>query len=217
MDVQIDLRVAELLASRLCHDLVGPVGAVNNGLELLEDEIEEMGAEALKLAADAGGRAARALQYFRFAYGMAGSRLGGKVDELRDLASGFFGGEKVKLSWPAQDLPAEAPEDLGKLLLNMLLLGAECLPLGGTLSVEVLGGEAAGERPLRAKVTASGDRAGVRDETRPALAAGAGPEDLTPRNVQAYFTCRIAERMGGGLAVEEASDGNVTFTATLGA
>ena len=36
MDQQIDLRVAELMASRLCHDLVGPIGAVNNGLELME-------------------------------------------------------------------------------------------------------------------------------------------------------------------------------------
>ena len=162
MDVQIDLRVVELLSSRLCHDLVGPVGAVNNGLELLEDGIDDMGPEAMKLAAESGARAARSLQYFRFAYGMAGSRVGGKLDELRDLAAGFFGNEKVKLSWPAQDVPAEVPEDLGKLLLNMLLIGAEALPMGGGLAVEI----AAGEGSLRAGGTATGERAAVRDETR---------------------------------------------------
>ncbi len=210
MDVQIDLRVMELLASRLCHDLVGPVGAVNNGLELLEDEIDDMGPEALKLAADSGARAARALQYFRFAYGMAGSRVGGNLDELRELAANFFGNEKVKLAWLDQPLPAETPEDLGKLLLNMLLVGAEALPMGGDLAAALV----AEPGRLAVKVTATGDKAALREETLPALAPDAKPEDLTPRNVQAFFTCRIAERMGGALAVEPGA-GSLTLTASL--
>ena len=214
MSIQIDLRVMELLASRLCHDLVGPVGAVNNGLELLEDDFEAMGPEALKLAAESGARAARALQYFRFAYGMAGSRLGGQLEELRELAGNYFAGQKVQLAWPAQVPAGELPEDLGKLLLNMLLLGAECLPMGGGLALEIEGGEGAGK--LAVKVTASGDRAGLREETRPALAPGAAVDDLTPRNVQGYFTCKVAERLGGGLTLDEATDGAVALTATLG-
>ncbi len=211
MDVHIDLRVVELLSSRLCHDLVGPVGAVNNGLELLEDDRGDMGPEALKMAADSGARAARALQYFRLAYGMAGSRVGGGLDELRDLAGGFFNSEKVKLTWPSKEIPDDAPEDLGKLLLNMLLLGGEALPLGGSLTIEIMSGDG----DFRLEVAASGDRAALRDETRPALAEGATADDLTPRNVQAYFTCRIAERMGGAMVVDEGTAGTVTFAATL--
>ncbi len=211
MDVLIDLRVIELLSSRLCHDLVGPVGAVNNGLELLEDGMDDMGPDALKLAADSGARAARALQYFRFAYGMAGSRVGGNLDELRDLSGNFFSSEKLTLAWPSEGVPNEIPEDLGKLLLNMLLLGAEALPMGGNLAVQI----AAGEGDLRVGVVASGDRAALRDEARPALAVGAKPDDLTPRNVQGYFTCRIAERMGGAIAVDEGTAGTVNFSATL--
>ena len=214
MSIEIDLKVMELLASRLCHDLVGPVGAVNNGLELLEDDFEEMGPEALKLAAESGARAARALQYFRFAYGMAGSRVGGQLEELRELAGNYFGGEKVRLSWPTEVPAGELPEDLGKLLLNLLLLGAECLPLGGELALELQGG--AGEGGLSVKVLASGDRAALRDETRPALAPGATADELTPRNVQAFFTCKIAERMGGKLTLEEGAEGAVAFTADLG-
>ena len=222
MSIEIDLRVMELLASRLCHDLVGPVGAVNNGLELLEDDFEDMGPEALKLAAESGARAARALQYFRFAYGMAGSRVGGKLEELRELAGNYLGGEKIRLAWPAQapegELPEdELPEDLGKLVLNMLLLGAECLPLGGELALELREGEGAGT--LTVRVVASGERAALREETRPALAPDAAPEDLTPRNVQAFFTGKIAERMGGALALEEdpeGPEGAVAFTARLG-
>ena len=218
MSIQIDLKVMELLASRLCHDLVGPVGAVNNGLELLEDDFDEMGPEALKLAAESGARAARALQYFRFAYGMAGSRVGGQLEELRELAGNYFGGEKVRLAWPTEvpagELPGELPEDLGKLLLNLLLLGAECLPLGGELSLALEGGAETGG--LSVKVLATGERAGLRDETRPALAPGVTPDELTPRNVQAFFTCKIAERMGGGLTLEDGAEGRVAFTARLG-
>ncbi len=211
MDVHIDLRVLELLSSRLCHDLVGPVGAVNNGLELLEDDMGDMGPEALKLVADSGARAARALQYFRLAFGMAGSRVGGSLDELRDLAGGFFDGNKIALTWPAQGIPDDAPSDLGKLLLNMLLLGAESLPMGGSLTI----GISASGGGLGVEVTASGERAGLRDETRPALAAQAEIGELTPRNVQAYFTCRIAERMDGAITVDEGTDGAVKFTASL--
>ena len=214
MDYQIDLRVLELVASRLCHDVVGPVGAVNNGLELLEDDFEAMGPEALKLAADSGARAARALQYFRFAYGMAGSRVGGNLEELRELAGNYFGGEKVRLSWPTEVPAGELPEDLGKLLLNLLLLGAECLPLGGELALELQGGEGAGG--LTVRVLASGDRAALREETRPALAPGVTAEELTPRNVQAFFTCQIAARMGGTLTLDEGAEGAVAFTARLG-
>ncbi len=213
MDVHIDLRVVELLSSRLCHDLVGPVGAVNNGLELLEDDMGDMGPEALKLAADSGARAARALQYFRLAFGMAGSRVGGRLDELRGLAEGFFDSNKIDLVWPSVGVPDDAPEDLSKLLLNMLLLGSEGLPMGGSLAMEIstTGGG------LRLEVTASGDRAALRDEVRPALAAEATADDLTPRNVQAYFTCRIAERMGGAIDVDEGTPGTVTIAANFAA
>lgn len=211
MDLQVDLRVVELLASRLCHDLVGPVGAVNNGLELLEDDMDDMGPEALKLAADSGARAARALQYFRFAYGMAGSRVGGDLGELRQLASNFFGNEKIKLAWPDQVPAGELPADIGKLLLNMLLLGAEALPLGGILGAEI----AEDGNKLKVRVVASGDRAAVREEARPAFSAGIQIDDLTPRNVQAFFTCRVAERMGGALTVDSGMPGTAQFVAIL--
>lgn len=211
MNVQIDLRVAELLSSRLCHDLVGPVGAVNNGLELLEDDMDDMGPEAMKLASESGARAARALQYFRFAYGMAGSRLGGQLTELRELAANFFAEDKFKLIWPDHDIPAETPDDTGKLLLNLLLLGSEALPLGGEMTV----GIGVGEGRLNVALSASGDRAALRDETRPALVSNTKPEDLTPRNVHAFFTCRVAERLGGDLAVDETTPGTVRFTVSL--
>lgn len=211
MDVQIDLRVAELLASRLCHDLVGPVGAVNNGLELLEDGLDDMGDEALKLAMDSAGRAAKALQYYRFAYGMAGSRVGGRLDELRDLAANFLDTGKLKLTWTLPEQFDEAPDGLGKLLLNMVLLGHEALPMGGALDVAVTPGSGG----LEARVVAAGERVGLRDETKAALAEGASVDDLTPRNVQAYFARLMARRMGADLICDAATPGRLVLTVSL--
>ena len=68
MAFQIDMRVAELLASRLCHDLVGPIGAVNNGMELLEDEDLGMSEDAIQLSATSARQAANLLQFYRLAY-----------------------------------------------------------------------------------------------------------------------------------------------------
>ncbi len=90
MDFLIDMRVAELLASRLCHDLVGPIGAVNNGMELLEDEDLGMSDDAIQLSASSARQAANILQFYRLAYGMAGGRIGGGLGDLRELATGFL-------------------------------------------------------------------------------------------------------------------------------
>lgn len=211
MDVQIDLRVAELLASRLCHDLVGPIGAVNNGMELIEDEDPGMIDEALKLAANSAQQAANTLQFFRLAYGMAGGRVGGDLSELRDLVARYLGSGKTTLGWSVQTDPAGAPESLGKLVLNMVALAAEALPKGGEVNVAV-GPGAAG---LTVSVTAAGPGAKLREETAPALRPDVPVGDLTPRNVQGYFTRILAQRAGGDLTVDTAQSERVMVGVTL--
>src|SRR3546814_1407714 len=83
MDIKIDRRVAELLAARLCHDLVGPIGAVGNGLELLGDEEFGMADDAMKLTTSSARQASHILQFFRLAYGMAGARVGADYSAIR--------------------------------------------------------------------------------------------------------------------------------------
>lgn len=212
MDMRIDMRVAELLASRLCHDLVGPIGAVNNGLELMaEGDGDDMSGEALHLVADAAGRAAGALQLYRLAYGMAGSRLGGDLREVREVVAGYLGHGKASLDWAAPERLEEAPDGFGKLLINMILLGQEALPLGGTISVAATQGQSG----LQASVAASGDRAGLLDESRPALADEVDLDELTPRSVQVYFTRLLARRLGTELALETTEPNRVEFSVAL--
>jgi len=210
MDLSVDLRVAELLASRLCHDLVGPIGAVSNGMELMADEGLGMADEALALAGNSAAQASDLLQYYRLAYGFAGGRQGSDLTPLRALAEDFVGHHKTSLDWGSSGA-ADLPEGAGKLILNLIAFAVEALPRGGTVGVS-LADHAGG---LQVQVQAVGGGAALRPEAREALAEGVTVEQLTPRNVHGYFTRLVARRLGGELAVEEAGDGLVRFSAVL--
>ena len=112
MDLTIDIRVAELLASRLCHDLVGPIGAVNNGIELMQDDSFGMADDALSLAAKSADQASNILQFFRLAYGMAGHRQGSDFGPVRDLVAGFLSHSKAELDWSSGAIPEGTPDGL---------------------------------------------------------------------------------------------------------
>lgn len=211
MDLANELRVAELLASRLCHDVVGPIGAVNNGMELLNDGDLDMADDALKLATQSAQQAADLLQYYRMAYGMAGHRQGGDLKPMHDLAMRFFAHHKASLDWSASVMPSGLPESAGKLILNMLLLAGEALPRGGT--VGVLFAEDDGVHEI--SVVAVGADAGLREETRAGLADDVPVAELTPRSVQPYFTRQLARDMNGQLVVDAAGPGHLRFTAKL--
>jgi len=207
MDLMIDLRVAELLTSRLCHDLVGPVGAVNNGIELMEDEGFGMADDALVLAANSAEQASSLLQFYRLAYGMAGVRQGNDFGPIRELAEGFLSHSKSQLDWPAGSAPDGLPEGAGKLLLNMVALAAEALPRGGTVGVAL----AQGARGAELEVKAVGADAGLRDDAKAGVMPDVTVAELTPRNVHGYFTRLLAQRVGGELEVEEVGPGTLKF------
>ncbi|MEE8499024.1 MAG: histidine phosphotransferase family protein [Kiloniellales bacterium] len=208
----IDMRVAELLASRLCHDLVGPIGAVNNGMELLEDEDLGMSDDAIQLSASSARQAANILQFYRLAYGMSGGRIGSDLGDLRELAAGFLAASKTTLDWTMAGQPAEEmPEGLGKLLLNVIVLGEECLPRGGTLGVSVAEGPAG----LEIAVTANGTGARLREESQFVLADDVVIEELTPRNVHGYFTRLLAQRMGSDLIIDSPGADRLRLSVTL--
>src|ERR1700752_1132598 len=118
-----ELKVASLLASRLCHDLVGPLGAVGNGLELVAED-GGMAAEALALAQRSAKRATSRLQFFRYAFGAAGGEGNLRPAEARSLAAGILQSGETMLEWP-EGPAAGLPVGSGRLLLNLLLLGSE--------------------------------------------------------------------------------------------
>ena len=100
MTATIPLDVLELACSRICHDLVSPIGAINNGVELCQDVAGGTADEAMALIAESGRRAAARLQTFRLAFGAAGGQPGLGADAVRAAMQPYFAGGKVRLDWP---------------------------------------------------------------------------------------------------------------------
>ncbi len=213
MDLKTDLRVAELLASRLCHDLVGPIGAIGNGLELLSDDEFGMADDAMQLTTKSARQASNILQFFRLAYGMAGARVGPDYTPIRDLSAALLETSRTQLDWTAVAAPEGAPDGIAKLVLNMIALGQEALPRGGTLTV----GISRGPRGIDCMVTAKGQDAHLRPESLAGLQDDVDLGELSPRGVHGYFTRLVARRLGSDLAVDTPAADCVQFHVTLAA
>jgi len=202
-----DLEFAAMLVSRVCHDLVSPVGAVVNGLEVLEDERDAtMRADALKLVASSAEQAAARLQFARVAFGAAGSA-GAELDlnEVGRTVKGLVNGGKVDVEWLAARV--NWPKDWAKLLMNATLLAVDSLPRGGHVKVETTPeGNAPGFT-----VRATGTNARVLEEVEKA-ALGEPAFPLDGRSIQAYLTHKLARTLNAGLTLS-ARDGVIELVA----
>jgi histidine phosphotransferase ChpT len=203
-----DLELAALVSSRICHDIINPVSAIANGLEMLGEDLDQATRDsAMDLIRKSTAQASAKLQFARLAFGSAGSA-GAEID-LRDaerVARDFVGGSgKHELNWhgPAVTLP----KDKVKLLLNLVALGVVALPRGGTIKVEI-GGDAPS---VSIAVMAAGDAARLTDQVRSVL-SGANGATLDTQSIQPYYTSRIAAAAGMTVSAE-AGEGEVAFKA----
>jgi histidine phosphotransferase ChpT len=191
--MQLDISIVELLSSKLCHDLVSPVSAVNNGVELMEDGGDVAG-EALKLIASSADQAARRLRLFRMAYGRAGSEASLTVPDMRSVAESYMSGGKISLAWPVDQPGSIAVGRKGvlKTLLNALMLAEEALIYGGLIRIEAL--QDGGKHGCR--VLATGRGAALTPAHLSALALETPLDELAPKTVQAYVTGSFAKHYG---------------------
>ncbi len=208
----VDARVAELLCSRLCHELVAPIGAIGNGIELIQEFEDTMRDEAMGLIADSARQAATRLRFYRMAYGFAGRETIADLAAVRELAEALFAGGRITLCWQSGSERAALGGGRGKLLLNMIVLAREALPRGGSVTVGLL--EQAGR--LRMDVEARGDGARIEPDRAAATAARIPVEELTPHTVHGYFTACIAEALGGRIEIDTANENAVVYVCILG-
>ena len=212
IDPPIDFRLIELLSSRLCHDLVGPIGAVNNGMELMLDEEFQAGDDAIQLVTRSARQTSDLLQFYRLAYGSAGGQVAPPIEELFTLAGKFLVHARVTLDWAERGTAPELPRGAAKLLLNLVALAQEGLPRGGEIRLLI--------RPRGARLAldlvASGTDAGFRDEVKAGLTDGVAVKDLSPRSVQGYFTRLLAARLGSRLVIEQPATGAIRLSLVLG-
>ena len=135
MTFTVDRRIAELLCSRICHELVAGVAAINNGVELISEIDPSMFDEAMTLIGSSAKQASARVQYYRMAYGFAGHDALSSMAAVGQLISQLVETEDrygVELPENAASIPLEAGR--GKLLLNLTVLGMECLPRGGSVA-----------------------------------------------------------------------------------
>ena len=186
------LDLAALLCSRVCHDLISPVGAIVNGLEVLAEEKDEATKTfALDLIKKSAGTASAKLQFCRIAFGAAGSA-GAQIDlgDAETITRGFFEDDKTKLAW---NLPrALLAKNRVKLLLNLLLIAGQTIPRGGRLTVDPIGeGESMGF-----KVSAAGVNAKVPPAVAALLAGDAGGTALDAHRIQPFYAGLLAKACG---------------------
>src|ERR1700730_8293412 len=134
MSTMVDIRVLELLAARLCHELISPVGAIANGVELLGEDDPEFVRDAMALIGQSARKAGQRLQFYRFAYGTLTA--GSAGPDPRELTAGLFDGGKIAGEWAAEAFAL--PTEWHKLGCNMAVLAAEGLPRGGTVRIAAL-------------------------------------------------------------------------------
>jgi histidine phosphotransferase ChpT len=202
-----NLDLAALISSRICHDVINPVGAISNGLEMLAEEPdEEMRVQAMELIRNSARQASAKLQFARLAFGAAGSA-GAEID-LRDaekVARDFVQSPKHNLEW--KGMAATLPKNKVKLLLNLVALGVVALPRGGLLTVEIVG-----QPPNVAfTVTSKGDAAKLNEHVT-GLLAGANGAPVDSHSIQPYYANLVAQASGMALTVE-AKDGEVVLKA----
>ena len=207
----VDMQIAELLCSRLCHELASPIGAVNNGIEMIEEFDGSMLQDALPLIGSSAKMAAARLNFYRMAYGTAGTQSIASLNDLKELAGSYFAEGRTGLSWPADSLEPALEDGWGKLLLNILSLAADTLPRGGVLSVAFDEDSSA----ARITVAAEGEGARISEECRLAMSPDVSLDSLTPRSVHAYFVARLSERLLIGIDIGEEITGRIAFTVRL--
>lgn len=194
--------LAAMLCSRVCHDLINPVGAINNGLQSLDDPAQaEMADFAKQMITNAANQALARLEYARLAFG-ASSTAGTEFDtrECERVANILFDIEKADLTWTVT--PMFLPKNKAKLMMNMLMIAAAAVPRGGDVTVSVSG--SAGAETLSIVAVSDPEKKqrtfmpqGVED-----LVAGTPEGGVEARNIQPFYTGLLARMCGMSVKLE---------------
>lgn len=212
MQATIDpAHLSAYIASRICHDLVSSISSITNALDFMDEpQDSEMRVQAERLLHDGAGSAAAKLKFLRYAFGSAGlSKGAADIHDAKQITERFVESHNYKpvMSWDIQTEHLSFSH--ARMIMNMVMLGVDCLPRGGTLDIKVR------NQPdgLVVSVSAAGERCKLREDTADAL-RGEEPQDgWSARTVQPLFTRILAEGLGGKLVVER-GDSEVSLTST---
>lgn len=197
-----ELKLAALMCSKVCHDLISPVGALANGIEVLqEDDDPEMREHAMTLLDASATQASAKLKFARLAYGSAGS-MGREIDlaQAEVAIKDLHGGGKVAINWMAPSVGVD--KDVVKVLVNVAHIAFDCIPRGGDLIVKVReeGGHGS------ADVLAKGTKAKLSDDVVAGFNARISIDDLDARTIIPHVCGLLARGFGDGVMTHAEED-----------
>ena len=202
INISEDLKLSQLLSSRICHDLVGAAGAINAGIELISEDFSEIEAP-LGLMAASAAQVTRRLSFFRIAFGSAGGADSPvTVEEIKKLSEEYLRDKKIRLTCSASDVTNNGQllySLCGKILLNLFLISSDCLPRGG----EVLAHIAPLDNGIGLVIEAKGVGANFPESIKNAIKTLDFTDIVTVRNVHAYVACKLVGAGNGKIEFSE--------------
>ncbi len=187
-------KLTALVASRICHDMVEPMSAMIQGLEMIKGGDGKVDPDALSLLDHGVGKAWAKLEFFRFALAGALAEGDSTLEEGREVGHKLYSVLKPELKWSAPNIAM--PRPAVRVIVNLLLIANECLPRGGTVELTGEAGEV--------RVTATGARAKLRETTAAALRGDVG--ELSGHTIQPTLTSLLARQGGVELSAREGED-----------
>ena len=206
-----ELDFAALLCSRLCHDLISPVGAISNGIEILNDEDDEaMRLEVMKLLDLSIGQTSNRLKFYRLAFGAAGG-IGSQVPirDARNAAISLFEDTPTNLEWNSEI--GELDKSAVKLALNMILVASESLIRGGALTLDITQADS----KINLVVSVSAERVIFQDKARLMICGQEELLEADPKLAPAYLAASVAKELGSSIEYKPTSDGAFILRASI--
>lgn len=195
-----ELEFSELLMSKLCHDLAGPIGAINNGVELLKDEGQAFHEESMDLIEISSKDVVARLLYFRQAYGKIQNGI--SIETMKDIVSNFYINKNLTFIWPEMHGDTGAMQiikpEIVKLILNSLLIVSGSLIHGGSISIKIK----SNKNDIGVKIHGKGKSIKIHEYIVKALTNNMDETELCSRNVQAYMTYMLAKKAGSKIKID---------------
>ncbi len=201
----INAKILELFASRICHDLISPIGAINNGLEFMREMGADAADDAVDLIAHSANQATTKLETFRALYGAGSTRQDLSQKDIYETFSKLIALDgKVTQEWdPMTPLHDDPSRGLMKVVLGAMVLALDCLPRGGTVSVKAENGAVI--------VSAESENCQMRDDFVPVLKGDINFETLEPKTVPAAIIYYFCEHYGFSMDIDPSQNNSIIF------
>jgi len=190
------IKLLELMSARMFHDLAGPIGAVSNSVEFLDEDNQNIKEKALAIIKSSANESIARLKFFRQAYGTVGEREV-YLSNLAPIVDEFLSESKVKVNWVTKDSPVNCY--VAKALLNLIIISMNCLIHGGAIAVEQLDNAI--------KLVLQGAACSLSDDTRYLLKGDLSNIALVSANVQVYYTYMMLEEAMAELRINQNDQG----------